>query len=74
MEVAVVTSRNSETRERSLKQLWALVKMFFAGKENDVAWETSTGRLVATQLWGPLQAHPHDAIALYHQRLPVAAR
>ena len=54
-----------------------LVKLFLAGKENDIAWETFTGGPVATQLWPEMAAirgktHPHDAIALYHRLLPVA--
>jgi uncharacterized Zn finger protein len=55
-----------------------LVRVFLAGKENDMAWETFTGGPVATQLWPGMasvrgKTHPHDAIALYHRLLPVAA-
>ncbi|MGA7817524.1 SWIM zinc finger family protein [Caballeronia sp.] len=55
-----------------------LVRIFLARKENDTAWETFTGGPVTTQLWPEMAAvrgktHPHDAIALYHRLLPVAA-
>ncbi|WP_234775322.1 SWIM zinc finger family protein [Paraburkholderia tropica] len=101
MEVATVTGRHAESRERALQHLRALVseeeatakskhtvwqrgtrtelvRIFLAGKENDVAWETFTGGPVATQLWPEMAAvrgktHPHDAIALYHRLLPIAA-
>jgi uncharacterized Zn finger protein len=54
-----------------------LVRLFLAGKENDVAWETFIGGPVGIQLWPEMAAvrgrtHPHDAIALYHRLLPVA--
>ncbi|WP_321818327.1 MULTISPECIES: SWIM zinc finger family protein [unclassified Paraburkholderia] len=55
-----------------------LVRIFIASKENEVAWETFTGGPVTTQLWPEMasirgKTHPHDAIALYHRLLPVAA-
>ncbi|MDI6017849.1 hypothetical protein QLQ97_11420, partial [Burkholderia pseudomallei] len=54
------------------------MRIFLAGKENDIAWETFTGGSVGTQRWLETAAvrgktHPRDAIALYHGLLPVAA-
>ncbi|RKT25631.1 putative Zn finger protein [Paraburkholderia sp. RAU2J] len=73
-----------ESVAKSKRSVWQratrteLVKVFLAGKENDVAWETFTGGPVAIQLWPEMasvrgKTHPHDAIALYHRLLPVAA-
>lgn len=73
-----------EAPAKSKRPVWQrgtrteLVRIFLAGKENDVAWETFTGGPVATQLWPEMASvrggtHPHDAIALYHRLLPVAA-
>ncbi|QRQ87361.1 SWIM zinc finger family protein [Cupriavidus oxalaticus] len=55
-----------------------LVRIFLAEDKNDEAWDTFIGGPVATQLWRQMAAvrgrtHPHDAIALYHRLLPVAA-
>jgi hypothetical protein len=55
-----------------------LVKVFLAGQDNDTAWETFTGGQVATNMWATMasvraKTHPHDAIALYHRLLPIAA-
>jgi uncharacterized Zn finger protein len=76
--------REEEAVAKSKRNVWQrstrseLVRIFLAGKENDTAWETFTGGPVATQLWPEMAAvrgktHPHDAIALYHRLLPVAA-
>ncbi|WP_175970901.1 SWIM zinc finger family protein [Burkholderia sp. BCC0322] len=76
--------REEEAAAKSKRNVWQrstrteLVKIFLAGQENDAAWETFTGGPVATQLWPEMAAvrgktHPHDAIALYHRLLPVAA-
>lgn len=76
--------REEELVEKSKRSVWQratrteLVRIFLAGKENDVAWETFTGGPVSTQLWPEMasirgKTHPHDAIALYHRLLPVAA-
>jgi uncharacterized Zn finger protein len=73
-----------ESVAKSKRSVWQratrteLVRVFLAAKENDVAWETFTGGPVATQLWPEMafvrgKTHPHDAIALYHRLLPVAA-
>lgn len=49
------------------------MRIFLAGKENDIAWETFTGErwLETAAVRG--KTHPRDAIALYHGLLPVAA-
>ena len=76
--------REEEAAAKSKRTVWQpltrseLVKIFLAGKENDTAWETFNGGPVSTQLWAEMAAvrgktHPHDAIALYHRLLPVAA-
>jgi hypothetical protein len=76
--------REEEAAAKSKRTVWQrstrseLVRIFLAGKENDIAWETFTGGPVATQLWPEMAAvrgksHPHDAIALYYRLLPVAA-
>jgi uncharacterized Zn finger protein len=73
-----------ESVAKSKRSVWQratrteLVRVFLTGKENDTAWETFTGGPVATRLWPEMAAvrgktHPHDAIALYHRLLPVAA-
>jgi uncharacterized Zn finger protein len=75
--------REEESAAKSKRSVWQrstrteLVRLFLAGKENDIAWETFTGGPVATQLWPEMAAirgktHPHDAIALYHRLLPLA--
>ncbi|ALE53305.1 hypothetical protein AC233_00125 [Burkholderia sp. HB1] len=74
-EEAVAQSKGSVWQRATRTEL---VRIFLAGKENDVAWETFTGGPVAIQLWPEMAAvrgktHPHDAIALYHRLLPVAA-
>lgn len=79
-----VLVREEESVAKSKRSVWQrstrteLVRLFLAGKENDIAWETFTGGPVATQLWPEMAAvrgktQPHDAIALYHRLLPVAA-
>ncbi|WP_115679034.1 SWIM zinc finger family protein [Cupriavidus taiwanensis] len=55
-----------------------LVKLFLSEDKGDAAWDVFIGGPVATQLWPRMaefraRTHPHDAIALYHQLLPVAA-
>jgi uncharacterized Zn finger protein len=55
-----------------------LVKVFLAERESETAWEAFCGGPVATNLWATMAAvrgktHPHDAIALYHRLLPIAA-
>ncbi|WP_184056001.1 SWIM zinc finger domain-containing protein [Paraburkholderia sp. MM5384-R2] len=55
-----------------------LVKIFLAGREHDIAWETFCGGPVATHMWATMasiraKTHPHDAIVLYHRLLPIAA-
>ncbi|AMR76491.1 SWIM zinc finger family protein [Cupriavidus nantongensis] len=55
-----------------------LVKLFLSEDKDDAAWDVFIGGPVATQLWPRMaecraRTHPHDAIALYHQLLPVAA-
>jgi hypothetical protein len=72
-----------EAVAKSKRPVWQLgtrselVKIFLAGKENDVAWETFTGGPVATRLWPEMasvrgKTHPRDAIELYYRLLPVA--
>jgi len=76
--------REEEAVAKSKRSVWQrstrteLVRIFLAGKENDTAWETFAGGPVAIPLWPEMAAvrgktHPHDAIALYHRLLPVAA-
>ncbi|AKJ69042.1 hypothetical protein PATSB16_32530 [Pandoraea thiooxydans] len=76
--------REEEAAAKSKRNVWQrstrteLVRILLAGKENDAAWETFTGGPVVMQLWPEMAAvrgktHPHDAIALYHRLLPVAA-
>lgn len=55
-----------------------LVKIFVAAREHETAWKAFCGGPVATDLWATMasvraKTHPHDAIALYHRLLPVAA-
>lgn len=55
-----------------------LVRIFLDEKKNDAAWDAFVGGPVSTQLWPRMasvrgKTHPHDAIALYHRLLPVAA-
>jgi hypothetical protein len=55
-----------------------LVKLLLAEKSNGAALEAFCGGPVATDLWAAMAAnqgrtHPHDAIALYHRLLPIAA-
>jgi uncharacterized Zn finger protein len=74
-EESVANSKRSVWQRATRSEL---VRVFLAGKENDVAWEAFTGGPVAIQLWPEMAAvrgktHPHDAIALYHRLLPVAA-
>jgi hypothetical protein len=55
-----------------------LVKVFLAERESETAWEAFCGGPVAINMWATMAAvrgktHPHDAIALYHRLLPIAA-
>ncbi len=55
-----------------------LVKVFLAERESETAWEAFCGGPVAIDMWATMAAvrgktHPHDAIALYHRLLPIAA-
>ncbi|WP_408406434.1 hypothetical protein [Paraburkholderia sediminicola] len=55
-----------------------LVKVFLAERESETAWEAFCGGPVAVNMWATMAAvrartHPHDAIALYHRLLPMAA-
>lgn len=49
--------REGEAVAKSQRTIWQRstrtkrVRIFLAGKENETAWETSTGGLVATRLW-----------------------
>jgi uncharacterized Zn finger protein len=76
--------REDESVAKLKRSVWQrstrteLVRIFLAAKEHDIAWDTFTGGPVATQLWPEMasvrgKTHPHDAIALYHRLLPVAA-
>ncbi|CAG9168050.1 SWIM zinc finger family protein [Cupriavidus pinatubonensis] len=73
-----------ESTARSKRHDWQtptrteLVKIFLSENKNDVAWDTFMGGPTSAQLWPRMAAvrgktHPHDAIALYRQLLPVAA-
>jgi hypothetical protein len=55
-----------------------LVAIFLAEKNSDAAWDVFNGGPVAIDLWQQMAAvrgrtHQHDAIALYHRLLPIAA-
>ena len=55
-----------------------LLKLFLSKRDYAAAWETYCGGPVATHMWAQMAAvraktHPHDAIALYHRLLPIAA-
>jgi uncharacterized Zn finger protein len=76
--------RQEEAVAKSKRIVWQrsirseLVSIFLAEKDSDTAWQTFTGGPVAIQLWPVMaavrgQTHAHDAIALYHRLLPVAA-
>lgn len=73
-----------ESTARSKRHGWPtptrteLVKIFLSENKNDVAWDAFMGGPTSAQLWPRMAAirgktHPHDAIALYRQLLPVAA-
>lgn len=73
-----------ETSGKPKPSLWGtstrteLVKLFLAERDNDSAWHAFKGGPVATDMWATMAAvrgktHPHDAIALYHRLLPIAA-
>ncbi|CAL8473638.1 SWIM zinc finger domain-containing protein [Caballeronia sp. S22] len=55
-----------------------IVEILLASKEYEKAWAAFAGGPVATNLWATMasiraKTHPHDAIALYHRLLPIAA-
>ncbi|AMM18532.1 hypothetical protein AX768_30280 (plasmid) [Burkholderia sp. PAMC 28687] len=55
-----------------------LLKIALSEREYVTAWETFCGGPVATHMWAQMaviraKTHPHDAIALYHRLLPIAA-
>lgn len=76
--------KKEESPGKSKRRAWEtptrteLVKLFISEDKDDAAWDVFIGGPVATQLWPRVAAfrartHPHDAIALYHKLLPVAA-
>ncbi len=55
-----------------------LLKLFLSKRDYAKAWDTYCGGPVATHMWAQMAAvraktHPHDAIAIYHRLLPIAA-
>jgi hypothetical protein len=76
--------RTEEAATKAKRNVWhmvtrtELVKIFLAARDHDTAWETFCGGPVATDMWATMasiraKTHPHDAIALYHRLLPIAA-
>lgn len=76
--------KREESAAKSKRNVWQtptrteLVKVFLAERDNDAAWDAFNGGPVATHIWAQMAAvraktHPHDAIALYHRLLPIAA-
>jgi uncharacterized Zn finger protein len=76
--------RTEEAPTKSKRSHWQtpsrteLVKVFLAEHESETAWEAFCGGPVAINMWATMAAvrgktHPHDAIALYHRLLPIAA-
>ena len=73
VQVAANKSVWSHPRSRT-----AIVEIHLASKEHEKAWQAFAGGAVATNLWETMasiraKTHPHDAIALYHRLLPIAA-
>ncbi|MPW15501.1 hypothetical protein GCT13_00875 [Paraburkholderia sp. CNPSo 3157] len=76
--------RTEEAPTKTKRSVWhsmtrtELVRIFLDGRDPDAAWEAFCGGPVATHMWATMasvraKTHPHDAIALYHRLLPVAA-
>ena len=76
--------RTEEAATKAKRNVWhsstrtELVKIFLAARDHDTAWETFCGGPVSTDMWATMasiraKTHPHDAIALYHRLLPIAA-
>ncbi|MFL9959072.1 SWIM zinc finger family protein [Paraburkholderia nemoris] len=76
--------RAEEAPTKAKRSVWQamtrteLVKLFLAERDNDAAWDAFNGGPVATHVWATMasiraKTHPHDAIALYHRLLPIAA-
>ncbi|MFM0292143.1 SWIM zinc finger family protein [Paraburkholderia sp. RL17-380-BIE-A] len=76
--------RSEEATSKAKRSHWQtpsrteLVKVFLAERESETAWEAFCGGPVAVNMWATMAAvraktHPHDAIALYHRLLPIAA-
>ncbi|SEB92828.1 Uncharacterized conserved protein, contains Zn finger domain [Burkholderia sp. WP9] len=76
--------RAEEAPTKAKRSLWQtpsrteLVKVFLAERESETAWEAFCGGPVAVNMWATMasiraKTHPHDAVALYHRLLPIAA-
>ncbi|BCG02982.1 hypothetical protein PPGU19_075500 (plasmid) [Paraburkholderia sp. PGU19] len=76
--------RTEEAATKAKRNVWhsstrtELVKVFLAARDHETAWSTFCGGPVSTDMWATMASvrattNPHDAIALYHRLLPVAA-
>ncbi|MGH8777570.1 SWIM zinc finger family protein [Paraburkholderia sp.] len=76
--------KREESTAQSKRNMWQaltrteLVKIFLSEADSDAAWDAFSGGPVAAHIWPQIAAaraktHPHDAIALYHRLLPIAA-
>ncbi|MCG5078513.1 SWIM zinc finger family protein [Paraburkholderia tagetis] len=76
--------KREESTAQSKRNVWQaltrteLVKIFLSQADSDAAWDAFTGGPVAAHIWPQIavaraKTHPHDAIALYHRLLPIAA-
>jgi uncharacterized Zn finger protein len=76
--------KREESAAQSKRTMWRaltrteLVKIFLSEADSDAAWDAFSGGPVAAHIWPQMavaraKTHPHDAIALYHRLLPIAA-
>lgn len=76
--------KQEESIAQSKRNMWQaltrteLVRIFLSEADSDAAWNAFSGGPVAAHVWSQMavaraKTHPHDAIALYHQLLPIAA-
>jgi hypothetical protein len=79
-----VLVRTEEAATKAKRNVWhsstrtELVKIFLGARDHETAWSTFCGGPVSTDMWATMasvraKTNPHDAIALYHRLLPVAA-
>ena len=76
--------KREESTAQSKRTMWQaftrteLVRIFLSEADSDAAWDAFSSGPVATHIWPQMavaraKTHPHDAIALYHRLLPIAA-